>query len=125
MKSVRHKSVCWLVNDNALDMICNLFSYGLLMAYSWPWFIQEEEDKAQKAREEEAAALEFEKWKGEFSVDDEGTLEEVSGGNQDLLADFVEYIKVLLCPAPVRILLFLIFLLSNMQTYIFQLGFKV
>ncbi|XP_054811279.1 DDRGK domain-containing protein 1 [Prosopis cineraria] len=52
----------------------------------------EEEAKAQKAREEEAATLEFEKWKGEFSVDDEGTMEEVQDGSQDLLADFVEYI---------------------------------
>ncbi|XP_054815314.1 DDRGK domain-containing protein 1-like isoform X2 [Prosopis cineraria] len=56
----------------------------------------EEEAKAQKAREEEAAALEFEKWKGEFSVDDEGTLEALDG-NQDLLADFVEYIKKQKC----------------------------
>ncbi|KAI4333818.1 hypothetical protein L6164_018579 [Bauhinia variegata] len=54
----------------------------------------EEEAKAQKAREEEAAALEFEKWKGDFSVDDEGTLEnEEQDGTRDLLADFVEYIK--------------------------------
>ncbi|KAL5802569.1 hypothetical protein ACOSQ4_030874 [Xanthoceras sorbifolium] len=54
----------------------------------------EEEAKAQKAREEEAAALEFDKWKGEFSVDAEGTTEnEVQDGSQDLLSDFVEYIK--------------------------------
>ncbi|XP_050110804.1 DDRGK domain-containing protein 1-like [Malus sylvestris] len=54
----------------------------------------EEEAKAQKAREEEAAALEFEKWKGEFSIDAEGTTEnEVQDGRQDLLSDFVEYIK--------------------------------
>ncbi|KAL9322345.1 hypothetical protein ACSQ67_010398 [Phaseolus vulgaris] len=53
----------------------------------------EEEAKAQKAKEEEAAALEFEKWKGEFSVDDEGTLEEVQDSAEDLLANFVEYIK--------------------------------
>lgn len=50
---------------------------------------------ARKAKEEEAAALEFEKWKGEFSVDAEGTTErEVQDGNQDLLSEFVEYIKV-------------------------------
>lgn len=50
---------------------------------------------AQKAKEEEAAALEFEKWKGEFSVDDEGTTEiETQDDNQGLLANFVEYIKV-------------------------------
>ena len=50
---------------------------------------------AQKAKEEEAAALEFEKWKGEFSVDGEGTTEnEVQDGSQGLLFDFVEYIKV-------------------------------
>ncbi|RDY00905.1 DDRGK domain-containing protein 1, partial [Mucuna pruriens] len=53
----------------------------------------EEEARAQKAKEEEAAALEFEKWKGEFSVDDEGTLEEVQDSTTDLLANFVEYIK--------------------------------
>ncbi|XP_050369550.1 DDRGK domain-containing protein 1 [Argentina anserina] len=54
----------------------------------------EEEAKAQKAREEEAAALEFEKWKGEFSIDAEGTTEnEVQDGHQDLLSDFVDYIK--------------------------------
>lgn len=53
----------------------------------------EEEARAQKAKEEEAAALEFEKWKGEFSVDDEGTLEEVQDSTEDLLANFVDYIK--------------------------------
>ncbi|KAL9441487.1 hypothetical protein AB3S75_020057 [Citrus x aurantiifolia] len=54
----------------------------------------EEEAKAQKARQEEAAAFEFEKWKGEFSIDAEGTTEnEVQDGDRDLLADFVEYIK--------------------------------
>lgn len=53
-----------------------------------------EEAKAQKAKEEEAAALEFEKWKGAFSVDAEGTTEnEVQDGSQGLLFDFVEYIK--------------------------------
>lgn len=59
--------------------------------------IQEEEAEARKAKEEEAAALEFEKWKGEFSVDAEGTTEnEVQDGSQGLLFDFVEYIKVYL-----------------------------
>ncbi|XP_022734911.1 DDRGK domain-containing protein 1 [Durio zibethinus] len=54
----------------------------------------EEEAEARKAKEEEAAALEFEKWKGEFSVDAEGTTEnEVQDGSQDLLSNFVEYIK--------------------------------
>ncbi|KAE9586290.1 hypothetical protein Lal_00001003 [Lupinus albus] len=53
----------------------------------------EEEAKAQKAKEEEAAALEFDKWKGEFSVDDEGTLEEAEDSAEDLVANFVEYIK--------------------------------
>lgn len=39
--------------------------------------------------------MEFDKWKGEFSVDDEGTTEnEVQDGTQGLLFDFVEYIKV-------------------------------
>ncbi|XP_057450467.1 DDRGK domain-containing protein 1 isoform X2 [Lotus japonicus] len=53
----------------------------------------EEEAKARKAKEEEAAALEFDKWKGEFSVDDEGTLEDVQEKTEDLLSNFVEYIK--------------------------------
>ncbi|CAF2072196.1 DDRGK domain-containing protein 1-like isoform X1 [Brassica napus] len=57
----------------------------------------EEEEKARQAKEEEAAALEFDKWKGEFSVDAEGTIEEVQGGNQDLLSEFVEYIKKQKC----------------------------
>lgn len=58
--------------------------------------IQEEEARAHKAKEEEAAALEFEKWKGEFSVDAEGTTEnEVQDGGQDLLSGFVDYVKVL------------------------------
>jgi hypothetical protein len=40
--------------------------------------------------------LEFDKWKGEFSVDAEGsTGNDLQDGNQDLLSDFVEYIKVL------------------------------
>jgi hypothetical protein len=55
---------------------------------------QEEEALARKAKEEEAAASEFEKWKGDFSVDAEGTTEnEVQDGSQGLLFDFVEYIK--------------------------------
>ncbi|XP_062077792.1 DDRGK domain-containing protein 1 [Humulus lupulus] len=58
----------------------------------------EEEALAQKAKEEEAAAMEFEKWKGEFSIDAEGTTEnEVQDGSQDLLSDFVEYIKKQKC----------------------------
>lgn len=59
--------------------------------------MQEEEAQARKAKKEEAAALEFEKWKGAFSVDAEGTTEnELQDGSQDLLSNFVEYIKVLL-----------------------------
>lgn len=54
----------------------------------------EEEAKARQAKEDEAAALEFENWKGEFSIDAEGTTEnEVQDGSQGLLYDFVEYIK--------------------------------
>lgn len=53
----------------------------------------EEEAKARQAKEEEAAALEFEKWKDEFSIDAEGTTENEAQENQDLLSDFVEYIK--------------------------------
>lgn len=57
--------------------------------------IQEEEARAQKAKDEEAAALDFEKWRGEFSVDAEGTTEiDEQDGSQGLLFDFVEYIKV-------------------------------
>lgn len=66
-------------------------------AHALTWFIQEEEARAQKAKEEEAAAVEFEKWKGEFSVDDEGTLEEMQDSTEDLLSNFVEYIKVIFC----------------------------
>ncbi|EOA17860.1 hypothetical protein CARUB_v10006265mg [Capsella rubella] len=57
----------------------------------------EEEEKARLAKEEEQAALEFDKWKGEFSVDAEGTTEEAQGENQDLLSEFVEYIKKQKC----------------------------
>ncbi|KAG9153561.1 hypothetical protein Leryth_008501 [Lithospermum erythrorhizon] len=54
----------------------------------------EEEARAQKAKEEEASALEFEKWKGAFSIDEEGVTEnEVPDGNRDLLSNFVDYIK--------------------------------
>ncbi|KAL9265069.1 DDRGK domain-containing protein [Drosera capensis] len=53
----------------------------------------EEEAKARQAKEEEANALEFEKWKGEFSVNAEGTTENEVQETQDLLSDFVEYIK--------------------------------
>lgn len=61
--------------------------------------IKEEEAEARKAKEEEAAALEFEKWKGEFSVDAEGTTEnDVQDGTQGLLFDFVEFIKVYIGP---------------------------
>lgn len=38
--------------------------------------------------------MEFEKWKGAFSIDAEGTTENEAQENQDLLSDFVEYIKV-------------------------------
>lgn len=56
--------------------------------------LMEEEALARKAKEEEAFAVEFEKWKGEFSVDAEGTVEnEMLEGNQDTLSDFVEHIQ--------------------------------
>lgn len=62
-----------------------------------PWSPQEEEANARKAKEEEAAALDFEKWKGEFSIDAEGTTEDdVQDGSQGLLSDFVDYIKVVI-----------------------------
>ncbi|KMS98497.1 hypothetical protein BVRB_4g091900 [Beta vulgaris subsp. vulgaris] len=57
----------------------------------------EEEAKARQAKEEAAAALEFEKWKGAFSIDAEGTTENEAQENQDLLSDFVEYIKKQKC----------------------------
>ncbi|KAJ8443780.1 hypothetical protein Cgig2_029685 [Carnegiea gigantea] len=53
----------------------------------------EEEAKVRQAREEAAAALEFEKWKGEFSIDAEGTTENDAQDSKDLLSEFVEYIK--------------------------------
>ncbi|PIA50694.1 hypothetical protein AQUCO_01200128v1 [Aquilegia coerulea] len=54
----------------------------------------EVEAMARKAKEEEAAALEFDKWKGEFSIDAEGTTEnELQDESRGLLFDFVEYIK--------------------------------
>ncbi|KAL2943756.1 DDRGK domain-containing protein 1 [Bienertia sinuspersici] len=57
----------------------------------------EEEAKARQAKEEEAATLEFEKWKGAFSIDAEGTIENEAQESQDLLFDFVEYIKKQKC----------------------------
>ena len=58
--------------------------------------IQEEEARALKEKEEESANAEFEKWKGAFSVKEEGTAEEeMQDGGQGLLFDFVEYIKVI------------------------------
>ncbi|XP_062190401.1 DDRGK domain-containing protein 1-like [Phragmites australis] len=58
----------------------------------------EEEARARKAKEEEVAALEFEKWKGAFSVDAEGTTEsEMQDDGQGLLHNFVEYIKKQKC----------------------------
>lgn len=57
--------------------------------------MQEEAAREQKAKEEEAANEEFDKWKSAFVVDTEGTVEDdVQDGNQGLLFDFVEYIKV-------------------------------
>eukprot|EP00262_Sarcandra_glabra_P020389 TRINITY_DN8093_c0_g1_i1.p1 TRINITY_DN8093_c0_g1~~TRINITY_DN8093_c0_g1_i1.p1 ORF type:complete len:295 (-),score=74.53 TRINITY_DN8093_c0_g1_i1:57-941(-) len=56
--------------------------------------LMEEEAMARKAKEEGAAALEFEKWKGEFSVDAEGSTEtDAQDGSHSLLSEFVEYIK--------------------------------
>lgn len=49
--------------------------------------------KPKLTKEEEAAALEFGKRKGEFSVDDEATLEEEEDSTEDLLVNFFEYIK--------------------------------
>lgn len=67
-------------------------------------FLQEEEALARKAKEEEAAALEFEKWKDEFSVDAEGTTEsDMHDDGQGLLSSFVEYIKVYFFIFPFRI----------------------
>uniref|UniRef100_A0A7N0UW52 DDRGK domain-containing protein 1 n=1 Tax=Kalanchoe fedtschenkoi TaxID=63787 RepID=A0A7N0UW52_KALFE len=54
----------------------------------------EEEAKARQAKEEAEAALEFEEWRGKFSIDAEGTTEnEVQDGSQGLLFSFVEYIQ--------------------------------
>ncbi|XP_078433288.1 DDRGK domain protein isoform X2 [Wolffia australiana] len=58
----------------------------------------EEEALAKKLKEEEAAELDFEKWRGEFSVDDEGTAGEANqDASQDLVSEFVEYIKEQKC----------------------------
>lgn len=57
---------------------------------------QEEAAQEQKAKEEAAALEEFDKWKGAFSVDTEGTAEnDVEEEGQGLLVEFVEYIKVI------------------------------
>ena len=57
--------------------------------------MQEEAAREQKAKEEEAANAEFDKWKSAFVVDTEGTLEnDVQEESQGLLLNFVEYIKV-------------------------------
>ncbi|KAJ7567158.1 hypothetical protein O6H91_02G134300 [Diphasiastrum complanatum] len=61
---------------------------------------QEEEARRQKAKEEEVANEEFEKWKGAFSVDMEGSEEQNSEKEtQSLLSDFVDYIKKHKCVA--------------------------
>ncbi|KAI0497871.1 hypothetical protein KFK09_021109 [Dendrobium nobile] len=58
----------------------------------------EEEALARRAKEEETAALEFDKWKGEFSVDAEGTTaSENQEETQGLLNNFVEYIQKQKC----------------------------
>jgi len=58
-------------------------------------FFQEEAAQEQKAKEEQAANEEFDKWKSAFVVDTEGTVEnDVQEESQGLLSDFVEYIKV-------------------------------
>lgn len=58
--------------------------------------MQEEAAREQKAREEQAANEEFEKWKSHIVVDTEGTLEDTEKQTQGLLVDFVEYIKVVI-----------------------------
>lgn len=109
MRSVRNGSASWWVNklisvwSGKLSIFFSMSHHSFLEEYRL-CFVQEEEAEAKKAKEEEEAALEFEKWKGEFSVDAEGTTEnEVQDGSQGLLSDFVEYIKVALCPYTVRL----------------------
>lgn len=59
--------------------------------------LQEEAAREQKAKEDEAANEEFDKWKSAFVVDTEGTVEnDVQEESQGLLFDFVEYIKVVI-----------------------------
>lgn len=95
MRNVKHESVSWLVNLDTHGIFLTLYIIGFLSETISHGFMQEEDAAVQKVKEEEAAALEFEKWKGEFSVDAEGTTEsEVQDGSQGLLFDFVEYIKV-------------------------------
>jgi len=61
---------------------------------------KEEAAQEQKAKEEAAALEEFDKWKGAFSVDTEGTAEnDVEEEGQGLLVEFVEYIKKHKCVA--------------------------
>lgn len=94
MRSTRLGSACWFVDTLYVCLFLQLSFFGFFSEVI-QWFIQEEEAMARKAKEEEAAALEFEIWKGEFSVDAEGTTEnELQDGRQGLLFDFVEYIKV-------------------------------
>lgn len=74
---------------------CNCYLFSI----NDPLFFKEEEARARKAKEEEAAALEFEKWKGDFSIDAEGTTEnELQDESRGLLFDFVEYIKAISSP---------------------------
>lgn len=73
---------------------------------------------ARKAKEDEAAALEFDKWKGEFSVDAEGTTEgDLQDEGQGLLTNFVEYIKVPFYPFTGHVFSF-IFHLSSSRRYL-------
>lgn len=91
MRREKLRSAGWLVNLYPCMIFLMLSSpfKNLLLS------IQEEEAEARKAKEEETAALEFEKWKDEFSVDAEGTTEnEMQAGGEGLLSNFVEYIKV-------------------------------
>lgn len=92
MRNVKHKSERWSV---AVLLAQIDGSYSIQFVYWTDNLLQEEEALAQKAKEEEAAALEFDKWKGEFSVDAEGTTENaMQDEGQGLLSSFVEYIKV-------------------------------
>lgn len=92
---IRQRSLYYLQCPYGRSLSCNV------SVCIW----QEEAACEQKAKEEEAANEEFDKWKTAFSVDTEGTVEEdAQEESQGLLFDFVEYIKVITMATGIRLL---------------------